>query len=263
MAEETAPEVVDPIAAVDMDVEAGEVTQKRAREEEEEDDDDDAVSKKQKVDEEKSVEEQRLEKENQKEPIEEEKENEEEKEKGVAEEKETAEKEAGGSVNLGYKSFASSSDMFRYFYNLLHTWPQYMNLNKYEHLMLLELLKNGHAEPDKKVGGGVRAFQVRRHPTFKSRCFFLIREDDSVDDFSFRKCVDHILPLPEEMHLKSNANNANANKSSGGGGGGGGGGGRHHGHGKGGRGRGDGHGKGGRGRGGRGGGRGRGGKWRN
>jgi len=113
--------------------------------------------------------------------------------------------------------------------------------------MLLELLKNGHAEPEKKIGGGVRAFQVRKHPTYKSRCFFLIREDDSADDFSFRKCVDHILPLPEDMHLKSDANKALGSD--------GGGGGKHRGHG----------GKGGRGWGGRGGGRGghgRGGKWR-
>lgn len=232
MAEDAAPEVVDPntaaVAAVDMDVEnvenveAGETNQKRAREEEEPQNDD--VSKKLKVDEEKSVEEQRLETEAK------------EKESG----KEGEEKEEIGSVNLGHKSFGSSSEMFHYFYNFLHAWPQYLNINKYEHLMLLELLKNGHAEPDKKIGGGVRAFQVRKHPTFKSRCFFLIREDDSVDDFSFRKCVDHILPLPEEMHLKSDAKKAL------------GGGGEHHGHG----------GKGGRGRGGRGGGRGRGGKWR-
>ncbi|KAH0856446.1 hypothetical protein HID58_084707 [Brassica napus] len=34
---------------------------------------------------------------------------------------------------------------------------------------------------------------------WKSRCFFLVREDDSADDFSYRKCVDHILPLPENM----------------------------------------------------------------
>ena len=101
-------------------------------------------------------------------------------------------------------------------------------------MMLLELLKKGHAEPDKKIGAGIRAFQVRKHPTYKSRCFFLIREDDSVDDFSFRKCVDHILPLPEEMHMKSDQNKAL----------GGGGGGRHYGR------------KGGRGRGGKGG------KWR-
>ncbi|TKY73377.1 DCL protein [Spatholobus suberectus] len=257
MAEEAAPEVVDPnttvaAAAVDMDVEnvesgdsGAEPNQKRAREEEEPQDDD--VSKKQKVDEEKSVEEQRLEKvdeQGEKEAKEEEKENEakaeEEKE---AEAEKGEEKEATDTVNLGYKRFGSSLEMFNYFYNFLHTWPQYLNVNKYEHLMLLELLKNGHAEPNKKIGGGVRAFQVRKHPTFKSRCFFLVREDDSVDDFSFRKCVDHILPLPEEMHLKSDANKAL----------GGGGGGKHHG------------GKGGRGRGGRGGGRGghgRGGKWR-
>ncbi|MCI58301.1 hypothetical protein A2U01_0079555, partial [Trifolium medium] len=68
MAEETAPEVVDPnttVATVDMEVEnAVESKEKRSREEEEEDEskDEDVVSKKPKVDEEKSVEEQRLEK---------------------------------------------------------------------------------------------------------------------------------------------------------------------------------------------------------
>ncbi|ESW10173.1 hypothetical protein PHAVU_009G187000 [Phaseolus vulgaris] len=247
MAEGAAPEVADPntVAAVDMDVEkvvaddnGTDSNQKRAREDEEPLPDD--VSKKQKVDEEKSVEEQRLEKSN----------GQEEKEKEAEEDKnaEAEEKEdASVSVKLGPKSFGSSSEMFHYFYNFLHNWPQYLNVNKYEHAMLLELLKNGHAEPDKKIGGGVRAFQVRKHPTYKSRCFFLIREDDSADDFSFRKCVDHILPLPEDMHLKSDANKALGSD--------GGGGGKHRGHG----------GKGGRGWSGRGGGRGghgRGGKWR-
>lgn len=74
--------------------------------------------------------------------------------------------------------------------------------------MLMDLLKKGHPEPDKKIGEGINGFQVRYHPLWKSRCFFLIRVDDSVDDFSFRKCVDHILPLPEEMKFKSNANKA-------------------------------------------------------
>lgn len=73
---------------------------------------------------------------------------------------------------------------------------------------MLDLLKKGHAEPDKKIGGGIRAFQVRYHPMFKSRCFFLIRNDESYDDFSFRKCVDRILPLPEDMKVKSDANRA-------------------------------------------------------
>ncbi|CAN7089902.1 unnamed protein product [Brassica rapa subsp. narinosa] len=52
----------------------------------------------------------------------------------------------------------------------------------------------------RRLGGGeIKAFQVRTHPMWKSRCFFLVREDDSADDFSYRKCVDHILPLPENM----------------------------------------------------------------
>ncbi|KAK7317255.1 hypothetical protein RJT34_01321 [Clitoria ternatea] len=255
MAEGTAPEVVDPettVAAVDMEVESveagengGEPNQKRSREEEESNGDD--VSKKQKVDEEKSVEEERLEKveeQVEKETHKEEKKGEDEEEKegekedGENEAKE--EKEATGPVKLGHKTFVSSVEMFNYFCNFLHAWPQNLNVNKYEHNMLLELLKKGHAEPGRKIGGGIRAFQVRYHPNFKSKCFFVIREDNSVDDFSFRKCVDHILPLPEGMQTKSDVNKAL------------GGGGKHH------------RGKGGKGRGGRGGGRGhgRGGKWR-
>ncbi|WJX38087.1 hypothetical protein P8452_25783 [Trifolium repens] len=220
MAEETAPELVDPnttVTAVDMEVEnAVESKEKRLREEEVESKDNDVVSKKPKVDEEKSVEEQRLEK------LEK---NENEEEKGAA-----------GAVNLGPKSFDSSLEMFHYFHKFLHAWPQNLNVNKYEHTMLLELLRNGHSEPDKKIGVGICAFQVRDHPRYNSRCYFLIREDDSVDDFSFRKCVDHISPLPEGMQLKPEVN-----KRLGGGGG------KHHG---------------GRGRGGRGGGRGRGGRGR-
>ncbi|KAE9608443.1 hypothetical protein Lal_00030136 [Lupinus albus] len=223
MAEETAQELLNTnttATATDMDVETGdESKEKRTREEESVEEKENGVSKKPKVDEEKSVEEQRLEK----------------LEKGE-------ENEASGSVNLGFKEFGSSVEMFDYFYKFLHVWPLYVNVNKYEHKMLLELLKNGHQEPDKKIGQGVRAFQVRNHPAYRSKCFFIIREDDTVDDFSFRKCVDHILPLPEEMHSKFDVN-----KSFGGGGG------RHHG------------GKGGRGRGGRSGrhGNGNGGRWRN
>lgn len=74
--------------------------------------------------------------------------------------------------------------------------------------MLVDLLKKGHLEPERKIGTGIKAFQVRFHPQFKSRCFFLTREDESVDDFSFRKCVDHILPLPENMQVKHDSNKA-------------------------------------------------------
>ncbi|KAL8123566.1 protein EMBRYO DEFECTIVE 514 [Apium graveolens] len=124
-----------------------------------------------------------------------------------------------GPVSLGFKTFATSVEMFDYFFAFLHSWTPNIDINKYEHVMLLDLLQKGHLEPEKKIGDGVSAFQVRIHPEFKSRCFFLIRNDDSVDDFSFRKCVDHILPLPENMQLKPDVNKALGGRNGGGRGG--------------------------------------------
>lgn len=217
MAEEAAKELTESNAAAeDMDLEGGEngsdANAKRARDDDDGGEGNGDVWKKQKIDEdEKSVEEERLEK------------------------KEVV--NGSGRVKLGPKEFGSSIEMFDYFYKFLHFWPPNLNVNKYEHMVLLDLLKKGHPEPDKKIGGGIQAFQVRYHPTYKSRCFFLIREDETADDFSFRKCVDHMLPLPEDMKVKSDANKA----LGGGGGGKGRGGGRGgHGHGKGGHGRGKG-----------------------
>ncbi|XP_015067884.1 protein EMBRYO DEFECTIVE 514 [Solanum pennellii] len=109
-------------------------------------------------------------------------------------------------VSVGSKSFVSSVEMFNYFCELLHSWSVNLNLNKYEHMILLDLLTKGHSEPERKIGSGVRAFQIRFHPQYKSRCFFVVREDDTVDDFSFRKCVDQIQPLPANMQTKHHAN---------------------------------------------------------
>lgn len=132
--------------------------------------------------------------------------------------------DGSGRVTLGPKSFGSSLEMYDYFYKLLHYWTPNFDINKYEHMLLLELLKKGHAEPETKIGEGVRAFQVRNHDVFKTRCFFIVRVDGSAEDFSFRKCVDHILPLPENMQVKHKANKAlggGGKRARGGGGGGG------------------------------------------
>lgn len=190
-------------SAQDMDVEAQATDDKsenggskRPREEDNEPENEDAT-KKLKVD--KSVEEERLENLDGSKTVDDEK------------------KDGSGPVTVGPKNFGSSVEMFDYFYKLLHSWSPNLNLNKYEHIVLLDLLKKGHLEPDRKIGTGVRAFQIRFHPQFKSRCFFVIREDGSVDDFSFRKCVDHIQPLPENMQVKHEANKNLARGGKGGG----------------------------------------------
>ncbi|KAL8529971.1 hypothetical protein ACS0TY_007151 [Phlomoides rotata] len=123
-----------------------------------------------------------------------------------------------GVSNWTLCSFSTSVQMFDYFYKLLHNWTPNLNLNKYEQMVLLELLKKGHLEAERKIGKWVKAFQVCFHPLYKSRCFFLVREDDSVEDFSFRKCVDHILPLPENMQIKHDVNRALRGKGGGRGG---------------------------------------------
>ncbi|KAK9669230.1 hypothetical protein RND81_13G117500 [Saponaria officinalis] len=198
-------------APVEMDLESEtpddntEIIRKRDREDAENGTENDAVLKKHKVEdtneEEKSVEEVRMEKKTE---------------------------ENVGPVGLGHTTFATSVEMFDYFYKLLHHWPINFRVNKYEYVMLLDLIKKGHQEPDKKIGSGIKAIEIRYHPKWQSRCFFVVRDDNSAEDFSFRKCVDHILPLPENMKIKSEVNKVLGGKGSGkkGGGGGGGGGGR-------------------------------------
>ncbi|KAJ0238203.1 Protein EMBRYO DEFECTIVE 514 [Hirschfeldia incana] len=133
-------------------------------------------------------------------------ETEEETEDGGESKKQKVEEKPSGSdpVKLGPKEFVTSVAMFDYFTKFMHFWPTDLDVNKYEHMVLLDLIKKGHTEPDIKIGGGIKAFQVRTHPMWKSRCFFLVREDDTADDFSYRKCVDHILPLPENMKTPGN-----------------------------------------------------------
>ncbi|XP_006281035.2 protein EMBRYO DEFECTIVE 514 [Capsella rubella] len=146
-------------------------------------------------------------------------ETEEEENGGESKKQKLGDEEKSGPVKLGPKEFVTSVAMFDYFVKFLHFWPTDLDVNKYEHMVLLDLIKKGHSEPEKKIGGGIKTFQVRTHPMWKSRCFFLVREDDTADDFSFRKCVDQILPLPENMKTPG----ANGNGHGGGGRGGGGG----------------------------------------
>ncbi|GJP36642.1 hypothetical protein CLOM_g21126 [Closterium sp. NIES-68] len=142
-------------------------------------------------------------------------------------------KKKSGPVVLGPQTFATGLQMFNFFLDLLRGWPVNLDINQYEHMVLLDLLKKGHSDPTSKVGAGVRAFQIRPHPQFHSRCFFLVRTDGTVDDFSYRKCVESLMGLPQEFTLSAAKE---WDGGDGGGHGGGGGGWRGRGRGRGGRG---------------------------
>ncbi|CAD6209918.1 unnamed protein product [Miscanthus lutarioriparius] len=78
----------------------------------------------------------------------------EEVEEGKAEEanEEKAVEANGKPVKLGPKEFASAVEMFDYFFALLHSWTPQLEFNKYEQMVLEDLLKKGHAEPAKRLG---------------------------------------------------------------------------------------------------------------
>ncbi|CAI7761250.1 unnamed protein product [Closterium sp. NIES-53] len=131
-------------------------------------------------------------------------------------------KKKSGPVVLGPQTFATGLQMFNFFLDLLRGWPVNLDINQYEHMVLLDLLKKGHSDPTSKVGAGIRSFQIRPHPEFHSRCFFLVRSDGTVDDFSYRKCVESLMGLPQEFTLSA-AKEWDGNGEGHGGGGGGGG----------------------------------------
>lgn len=85
-------------------------------------------------------------------------------------------------------------------------------------MVLLELLKKGHHDPDTKIGKGVEAFEVRFHQVYKSKCFFVRRVDGSVDDFSFRKCVEALMPVPDDLKIKPSGGRSKSGRGGGGGG---------------------------------------------
>ncbi|XP_024361670.1 uncharacterized protein [Physcomitrium patens] len=98
---------------------------------------------------------------------------------------------------LGPKVFNTAVEMFIYFYDLLHEWTLNLSVNKYEYMVLSELVAQGNPQ---KIGDGIAAFQIRNHPQWKSRCYYLIRKDGSEEDFSYRKCVDALMPLPASIY---------------------------------------------------------------
>ena len=162
---------------------------------------------------------------------------------GEANEEPDAKKIKYEPVKLGPKTFASPEEMIKYFSWILNNMTVNQDMNDYEFMVVDECLRTAHPEAEKKIGCGVKAFQIRNHPEHDTRCYSVVRTDGTCEDFSYRKCVEKLFPgwTPPAPR---NAGGKNAGRGGGRGGGG-----------RGGRG-------GGGGRGARGGGRGRGGRGR-
>ena len=69
------------------------------------------------------------------------------------------------------------------------------DLNDYERMVVEAMLKQGHEMLEKKIGeSGIKSIQVNWHLEHDSKCYYVVRNDGSISDFSYRKCVEGCFP---------------------------------------------------------------------
>jgi hypothetical protein len=92
----------------------------------------------------------------------------------------------GFSYVIGDREFLSSSGLRQYFQRILR---QHAPLTAMQQNDILDLIYQGHPDPESKLGAGVVEVFVGGHPMHGSPCFLLRRRDKSIVDVSFNKCV--------------------------------------------------------------------------
>ena len=85
------------------------------------------------------------------------------------------EKREWTAVKLGPKTFASPEEMIKYFSWILNNMTVNQDMNDYEFMVVDECLRR-HPDADKKIGAGVKTFQIRsypgaRHPMLHGRAY--------------------------------------------------------------------------------------------
>jgi len=129
-------------------------------------------------------------------------------------------------VKLGPKTFDAPEDAIKYISWLLNTVTMQQDLNDYERLVVEGMLRRGHEDAGKKIGeNGIKSIQVKWHLEHDSKCYYVVRNDGTMSDFSYRKCVEGCFPGWD----KSNASKSEYKPEGRGRHGGRGGGRRHHG----------------------------------
>lgn len=74
--------------------------------------------------------------------------------------------------------------------NNVKKYPEDSSLDGKDTKFLLDLLE-GHHDPDKKIGAGVKKIKIRQDTDFnkRNRKFFIIRVDGTESNFSYKKCI--------------------------------------------------------------------------
>jgi len=87
------------------------------------------------------------------------------------------------------KKFDTQKDAIRFIRSILNKYNLNGKLTKEDFNFISELLKR-HSDNKEKVGCGIKEFRVRKNKKWaNTRCFYIIRTDGSVEDFSYRSCL--------------------------------------------------------------------------
>ncbi|XP_017700627.1 DNA-directed RNA polymerase IV subunit 1 isoform X1 [Phoenix dactylifera] len=86
-------------------------------------------------------------------------------------------------------SWANIVDMCSNLRTILHEYPINGYLNETDKSCLMEALSY-HPKRDAKMGTGIQGIKIGHSPLHPgSRCFVLVRNDGTTEDFSYRKCI--------------------------------------------------------------------------
>lgn len=91
-------------------------------------------------------------------------------------------------INMGGKYFSSVSKLRSYLKSLLNATPEGQNVDPQYHNCLQAVLKL-HPNYESKAAN-MKTFYVDKHPEHtESKCFFVVKQDNSKEDFSIVKCL--------------------------------------------------------------------------
>jgi hypothetical protein len=97
-------------------------------------------------------------------------------------------------VELDTRRFEKAGDATAFFRAMLNRYEIGSRVSEEDALDLAALLKL-HSEYAEKVGAGISHFEVRRPPeegfqSLSKQCFWVVRMDGSVIDFSYKSCLE-------------------------------------------------------------------------
>jgi hypothetical protein len=91
-------------------------------------------------------------------------------------------------IKVGTVSFDTTKEATEWVQRLVDRYPNGERLSA-EHTAFFKHLLELHPNRADKIGVGVKGFVVHQNPTYPNRTVFIIRNDESLCDFSWRKCL--------------------------------------------------------------------------